>query len=57
VLGVADDPAELELKTIDGRGKLAGIDRRIVQVFNLANRELVQDHGRSVHLFGADVKQ
>jgi hypothetical protein len=56
VLGVIDDPAELELETIDGRGKLLGIDLRIVQVFNLANRELVQDHGRIVHLFDRPVK-
>jgi hypothetical protein len=56
VPGVIDDPAELELESIDGRGKLLGIDLPIVQVFNLANRELVQDHERSVHLFEHNVK-
>jgi hypothetical protein len=53
---VTYDPAELELESIDGRGKLLGIDLPIVQVFNLANRELVQDHERSVHLFEHNVK-
>jgi hypothetical protein len=57
LLGVIDDPAELELETIDGRGKLLGIDLPVVQGFNLANRELVQDHGRIVHLFADNVKQ
>jgi hypothetical protein len=56
VLGVIDDPAELELESIHGRGKLLGIDLPIVQVFNLANRELVQDHAEIVQLFDLNVK-
>jgi hypothetical protein len=46
--GAMDDLGELDLEPIDQRAELFGIDLAVVQALNFSNRELIQDHARSI---------
>jgi hypothetical protein len=57
LLGAIDHLAELELQPIDRRAELSGIDLALVEVFNLPNRKLVEDHANIVQMFVGNVKR
>jgi hypothetical protein len=56
LLGVIDDPAELELKPIDRGAELLGIDLAVVQVLNLIKSQPAKCHDESVQMFALFVK-